>query len=125
MLTHGNVRVSLTRDTTEDEVDGFLGGAARGGRRAPVAGGPVTGPDDDRADGSGARLPRACSARCRSSSWPEAIAEVPVGALVAVLADDVAARTDVPAWCRMRGQEYVGEEAAPDGTPRYVVRRLT
>ncbi len=50
-------------------------------------------------------------------------AEVPVGGLVAVLADDVAARTDVPAWCRMRGQEYVGEEATADGTPRYVVRR--
>jgi tRNA 2-thiouridine synthesizing protein A len=48
-------------------------------------------------------------------------AEVPVGGLVAVLADDVAARTDIPAWCRMRGQEYVGE----DGTGRYVVRRLS
>ena len=46
--------------------------------------------------------------------------EVPVGELVVVLADDVAARTDIPAWCRMRGHEYVGEE----GTGRYVVRRL-
>ena len=46
--------------------------------------------------------------------------EVPVGGLIAVLADDVAARTDIPAWCRMRGQEYVGEE----GTGRYLVRRL-
>ncbi len=53
------------------------------------------------------------------------IGEVPVGGLVAVVAGDVAARTDVPAWCRMRGQEYVGEEAAPDGTPRYVVRRVS
>jgi tRNA 2-thiouridine synthesizing protein A len=53
------------------------------------------------------------------------IAEVPVGGLVAVAATDVAARTDVPAWCRMRGQEYVGEEAAADGTPRYVVRRVS
>jgi tRNA 2-thiouridine synthesizing protein A len=52
-------------------------------------------------------------------------AEVPVGGLVAVLADDVAARTDVPAWCRMRGQEYVGEETTADGTPRYVVRRAS
>jgi TusA-related sulfurtransferase len=52
-------------------------------------------------------------------------AEVPVGGLVAVLADDVAARTDVPAWCRMRGQEYVGEDATADGTPRYVVRRTS
>ena len=48
-------------------------------------------------------------------------AEVPVGDLVAVLADDVAARTDIPAWCRMRGQEFVGE----DEPGRYVVRRLS
>lgn len=48
-------------------------------------------------------------------------AEVPVGGVVVVLADDVAARTDIPAWCRMRGQEYVGEEA----TGRYVVRRTS
>ncbi|CAI9419614.1 sulfurtransferase TusA family protein [Nocardioides sp. T2.26MG-1] len=53
------------------------------------------------------------------------IGEVPVGGLVAVATEDVAARTDVPAWCRMRGQEYVGEEAAADGTPRYVVRRVS
>jgi tRNA 2-thiouridine synthesizing protein A len=53
------------------------------------------------------------------------IGEVPVGGLVAVVAGDVAARTDVPAWCRMRGQEYVGEESAADGTPRYVVRRVS
>jgi len=52
-------------------------------------------------------------------------AEVPPGALVAVVADDVAARHDVPAWCRMRGQEYVGEEIADDGVPRYLVRRVT
>ena len=52
-------------------------------------------------------------------------AEVPLGGLVAVVATDVAARTDVPAWCRMRGQEYVGEDAADDGSPRYVVRRVS
>lgn len=52
-------------------------------------------------------------------------AEVPVGALVAVVATDVAARHDVPAWCRMRGQEYAGEDRAPDGVPRYLVRRVT
>jgi TusA-related sulfurtransferase len=49
------------------------------------------------------------------------IAEVPVGGLVAVLADDEAARHDVPAWCAMRGQEYVGEPVPQT----YVVRRLT
>ncbi|GAB6984798.1 sulfurtransferase TusA family protein [Nocardioides pyridinolyticus] len=48
-------------------------------------------------------------------------AEVPVGGVVAVLADDVAARTDIPAWCRMRGQEFLGEE----GAGRYLVRRVS
>jgi TusA-related sulfurtransferase len=52
------------------------------------------------------------------------IGEVPVGGRVAVVATDVAARTDVPAWCRMLGHEYVGEDRAADGTPRYVVRRV-
>lgn len=49
---------------------------------------------------------------------------VPVGGLVAVACTDVAARVDVPAWCRMRGQEYAGESAAEDGTPVHLVRRL-
>ena len=53
------------------------------------------------------------------------LAEVPIGGTVAVLATDVAARADVPAWCRMRGQEYVGEDTTDDGTPRYVVRRTS
>lgn len=50
---------------------------------------------------------------------------VPVGAVVAVVTQDVAARTDVPAWCRMRGQSYLGEDAAADGMPRHLVRRLS
>jgi tRNA 2-thiouridine synthesizing protein A len=53
------------------------------------------------------------------------IGEVEVGGLVGVVASDAAARVDVPAWCRMTGQEYVGEEAADDGVPRFVVRRVS
>lgn len=53
------------------------------------------------------------------------IADVEVGEVVAVVADDPAARHDVPAWCRMREQEYAGEDAADDGTPRYLVRRAS
>jgi tRNA 2-thiouridine synthesizing protein A len=34
--------------------------------------------------------------------------ELPPGAVLRVLADDPAAANDIPAWCRMRGQEYVG-----------------
>jgi cysteine desulfurase len=56
------------------------------------------------------------------------IGDVEVGALVAVLADDEAAALDVPAWCAMRGHEYVGERPLADQTDgrgrAYVVRRL-
>ena len=55
----------------------------------------------------------------------KAIGDVETGGEIAVIARDPAARYDVPAWCRMRTQEYVGEEAAPDGVPTYVVRRTT
>jgi cysteine desulfurase len=51
------------------------------------------------------------------------IGDVPVGGTVRVLSDDEAARLDIPAWCEMRGQEYVGEEPAEKGMA-YVVRRL-
>ena len=43
---------------------------------------------------------------------------VAVGDTVTVLADDPAAATDIPAWCRMRSQELVSA-----GESRYVVRR--
>jgi cysteine desulfurase len=42
------------------------------------------------------------------------IAEVPLGAVVAVLADDEAARLDIPAWCAMRGHDYLGEPVRHD-----------
>jgi TusA-related sulfurtransferase len=53
------------------------------------------------------------------------IPEIEVGEVVAVVADDPAARHDVPAWCRMREQEYVGDDTADDGVPRYLVRRVS
>lgn len=52
------------------------------------------------------------------------IGDLSVGQTLALVADDPAARPDVTAWCRMREQEYVGEDTADDGTPRFVVRRL-
>ena len=45
---------------------------------------------------------------------------VEIGAVVRVLADDPAAGNDIPAWCRMKGQKYLGSPA-PDV---YEVRRL-
>jgi TusA-related sulfurtransferase len=52
-----------------------------------------------------------------------AIADVPVGGTVAVVADDPATGPDTQAWCRMRGHEFVGQDTAEDGVPRYTVRR--
>jgi tRNA 2-thiouridine synthesizing protein A len=45
----------------------------------------------------------------------ERIREVPVGAVIAVLADDPAARTDVPSWCRMKSHEFAGAVDLPQG----------
>jgi cysteine desulfurase len=47
------------------------------------------------------------------------IGDVPVGGVVRVLADDEAARADIPAWCEMRGQEYLGADGV-----EFRVRRL-
>ncbi len=44
------------------------------------------------------------------------------GAHVLVVAEDPAARSDLPAWCRMTGHEYLGEVVQRDGTPGYAVR---
>ncbi|RIV38463.1 sulfurtransferase TusA family protein [Micromonospora radicis] len=44
---------------------------------------------------------------------------LPVGGVIRVLADDPAAAVDIPAWCRMRGQEFLGATAGPG----YDVRR--
>ena len=49
-------------------------------------------------------------------------ATLPAGTVVELAADDPAALTDVPAWCRMRGHEHVGRRDAADGVPVLVVR---
>lgn len=51
------------------------------------------------------------------------IGDVEVGEVVAVLADDEAARVDIPVWCRMKGQEYVGLDAS-GGRTTYFVKRM-
>ena len=78
------------------------------------------------------RLEVALELDCRDLACPMPVVElgrhlgdVEVGELLAVVARDPAARVDVPAWCRMRGQEWVGADVADDGAPRYVVRRLS
>ncbi|ONH28383.1 sulfurtransferase TusA family protein [Pseudofrankia asymbiotica] len=48
--------------------------------------------------------------------------EVPVDGTVALLADDPAAAADVPAWCRLRGQRFLGARDLPTGRA-YLIRR--
>lgn len=67
---------------------------------------------------------------CRSMRCPlpvielgRRIGDVPVGGVVAVVADDPAAATDVPAWCRLRGHDYLGPGDEVNGAPSYLVHR--
>lgn len=83
----------------------------------PATPGPAT-PDPAIVDCRGQRCPQPVIALARR------LTTVPVGTVVVVLADDPAARLDVPAWCRMRGQEYVGESRTIAGIPEYTVRRV-
>ncbi|NEA36695.1 sulfurtransferase TusA family protein [Streptomyces sp. SID13031] len=50
----------------------------------------------------------------------QAFPQLAIGETITVLADDPAAATDIPAWCRMRSQELVSAE-----DDQYVVRRLS
>ena len=43
------------------------------------------------------------------------IGEVPIGSVIAVLADDPAAETDVPAWCMMKSHDHVGTQPLERG----------
>ncbi|WP_261674906.1 cysteine desulfurase/sulfurtransferase TusA family protein [Streptomyces lusitanus] len=127
VLSEGNVRVSLPPGTEERDVERFLDvlpGVVAGVREklgAPVSRtASVTGERDE------ALVVDALGRRCPVPviELAKVIGDVPVGGLVRVLADDEAARLDIPAWCEMRGQEYVGEQPAGRGAA-YVVRRLS
>ena len=69
----------------------------------------MTGSEPPRRDDRGRRGGRPWStragraARCPSSGWRAPPAGWPPGTTVVLLADDVAAWSDVPAWARMRG----------------------
>jgi tRNA 2-thiouridine synthesizing protein A len=53
----------------------------------------------------------------------ERIREVPVGQVIAVVADDPAARSDVPAWCMLKSQEFVMATELPGQGWTFLVRR--
>ncbi|GAA3118627.1 sulfurtransferase TusA family protein [Streptosporangium carneum] len=53
----------------------------------------------------------------------EQINYVPRNAIVSVLADDPAAFTDIPAWCRLKSHHHVGSHELPGGGWAIHVRR--
>ncbi|MBC9728641.1 cysteine desulfurase/sulfurtransferase TusA family protein [Streptomyces sp. TRM68367] len=124
VLSEGNVRVSLPPGTPAEDVDRFLEvlpGAVAGVREqlgAPVPTEVVREQQSLTVDAVGKRCP------IPVIELAKVIGDVPVGGTIRVLADDEAARLDIPAWCEMRGQEYVGEEPADRGTA-YLIRRTT
>jgi tRNA 2-thiouridine synthesizing protein A len=52
------------------------------------------------------------------------IRDVPLGAIVSVLADDPAAYTDVPSWCTMKSQEFVYAQDLPRGWALFIRRTV-
>jgi len=50
------------------------------------------------------------------------IRDVRIGQLIAVLADDPAAKTDLPAWCGLKSQEFVRTDDLEQGWS-FLVRR--
>ncbi|MET9432049.1 MULTISPECIES: aminotransferase class V-fold PLP-dependent enzyme [unclassified Streptomyces] len=123
VLSEGNVRISLPFGAQEADVERFLEvlpGAVAGVRER--FGAPASSPAP--AAGAGDLVVDALGKRCPIPviELAKVIGDVPVGATVTVLSDDEAARLDIPAWCEMRGQEYVGERPAERGSA-YEVRR--
>jgi len=146
VLSQGNVRVSLPWSVGRAEVEQFLEvlpaavRAARPDEYAAVSAA-VAAPDAD------ADAVDAANAGTKAETAPgdtleidalgklcplpvielgRRIREVPVGAVVRVLADDPAAKLDIPAWCRMTGQDYLGADELEDARPAaaaYRVRR--
>ncbi|MFF4042659.1 cysteine desulfurase/sulfurtransferase TusA family protein [Streptomyces sp. NPDC001816] len=125
VLSEGNVRVSLPSGVAEEDVERFLAvlpGTVAGVREKLGAPAPaavtVVRAQELVVDSLGKRCP------IPVIELAKVFGDVPVGGTVRVLSDDEAARLDIPAWCEMRGQEYVGEEPAEKGSA-YVVRRLS
>jgi tRNA 2-thiouridine synthesizing protein A len=54
----------------------------------------------------------------------EQIRDIPLGAVVAVLADDPAAYTDVPSWCAMKAHEFVSSQELPRGWALFIRRMV-
>ncbi|MEU4095106.1 aminotransferase class V-fold PLP-dependent enzyme [Streptomyces sp. NPDC026673] len=135
VLSEGNVRVSLPAGAEAGDVDRLLEvlpGVVRTVRERLGAPMPEAAPRAGRPTGAAAEddgpdlVVDSLGKRCPIPviELAKVIGDVPVGGVVSVLSDDEAARLDIPAWCDMRAQEYLGAHPAPRGVA-YWVRRVS
>lgn len=128
VLSQGNIRVSLPWDARAEDVQRFLAvlpDAVRAARpepdRDPEPEPAAPGPETVVVDALGRLCPLPVI------ELGKRIGGVPVGAVLRVLADDPAARLDIPAWCRMTGQDFLGDEPLGPGSAEaaraYLVKR--
>ena len=123
VLSQGNIRVSLPWDVRGEDVERFLDVLPAAVRAARPESGPALEPTEGKvAEPSSALEIDALGKLCPLPviELGRRIGTVPVGSVVRVLADDPAARLDIPAWCRMTGQDFLGAES----TTAYLVRRV-
>jgi cysteine desulfurase len=135
VLSHGNVRISLPWRITAEEVDRFLVDLpavvarvrAEAPSAPPTAPLPATSPNPSTSSDANFTI-NALGLMCPIPviELAKRIVDVPVGATIRVLADDPAARLDIPAWSELREHTYLGEEPVPERGERavaYLVRR--
>ena len=80
-------------------------------------------------EGDGQLLPIVVDARGLRCPLPvirlaQAARDAAPGAVIEVWATDPAAGADIPAWCRMRDQDFLGEVPAEGGHAAYRVRTV-
>ena len=118
VLTGGNIRLCLPLNCPNEHIDRFLNAlpAALAQVREDVGmstsdlSRPTESSEPDAwLDERGNRCPAPVIALARAAFTRDP------GTIVAVMASDPAAATDIPAWCRMRGTEFLGERDPRDG----------
>jgi cysteine desulfurase len=129
VLSQGNIRVSLPWEVDRADVERFLEVLPEAVRAAR----PDADPGGAAVESAEPVEPLEIDALGKLCPLPvielgKRIGGVPVGSVLRVLADDPAARLDIPAWCRMTGQDFLGRQplggTRPDSASAYLVRRV-
>lgn len=130
-LSQGNIRVSLPWRVADEDINRFLdilpSLVATLRESAPIAPHVQTssGAADDTLAADDILVIDTLGRRCPIPviELAKRITGVEIGQTVAVWADDVAAKLDLPAWCELRGHTYLGRQPVP-GRPEPALAHL-